>query len=447
MSKTTYELKEPGTGFRVTTLLRYALPSMIASLGGIAIGLTDSIIIAGYSTQALAGVALGAAIYELPVNILLGGLMGYRILAPRLGIGNESYRELVGLRSVFRVLFPFSAALTGLLWVVSFLVTKQEHSSFLSDTGPYLAARAPSLIAEFICTLLTTALALWGRTRTPMIIMLLSGPTNLILDLLLINGIGPVPELGALGAGLASSLSVALPIPYLMLIIYQERSRLEDISGTQENYRGWFKMSLPPMGSAIVDYGGNLVFTVILTSAGTAGLAGMRIGAQLHIVIFIVISSFSSAFLFTLGKTYSTAPDTFFPLIGRMRLIFMTIGCIVGGIIATLATISSRLTYTDPEVTESFFEAALIIAVVCPIAAASYSEITALRVFGFTGKEFFGNAIGVWGGQIPIAFALALIAPETHAPFAALVTYWIMRWWISRKQVRQFTLAHRKSVS
>ncbi|MCR2053140.1 MATE family efflux transporter [Actinomyces bowdenii] len=439
--------KDPATGFHATTLLRYALPSMIASLGGIVIGLTDSIIIAGYSTQALAGVALGAAIYELPINILLGGLMGYRILAPRLGIGGESSREVVGLKLVFRVLFPFSAVLTGSLWFVSLLLIERGHSSVLADTGPYLATRAPSLIAEFICSLLTTTLVLWGRTRTPMTVMLLSGPTNLILDMLLINGIGPVPEMGALGAGAASSLSVTLPIPYLVHIIHRERNRLEKMGEAQENYRGWFRMSLPPMGSAIVDYGGNLVFTVILTSAGTAGLAGMRIGAQLHIVIFIVISSFSSAFLYTLGKSYSTAPNTLFPLIGRMRFIFVAIGCIVGGAIAAMAITASRWTYTDPAVAESFSKAALIIAVLCPIAAAAYSEITALRIFGLTGKEFLGNAIGVWAGQIPIAFALALIAPGTHAPFAALVTYWLMRWWISRRQVRHHALSHGEGIS
>lgn len=55
----------------------------MASLGSIIIGITDSVIVSHYATSALAGVALGATYYELPVNILLGALMGYKILAPQ----------------------------------------------------------------------------------------------------------------------------------------------------------------------------------------------------------------------------------------------------------------------------------------------------------------------------------------------------------------------------
>ena len=71
-------------------LLRYAGPIVLSSMGGVVVGLTDTLIIGHFSSSALAGVALGASIYELPANALFGGLMAYRILQPRVSGNADS---------------------------------------------------------------------------------------------------------------------------------------------------------------------------------------------------------------------------------------------------------------------------------------------------------------------------------------------------------------------
>lgn len=89
------------------SLLPYVWPALLASLGSVVVGLTDSALISYYATDALAGVALGATLYELPVNVMLGIVMAYRILAPR--INSKTQRETFEIKIFLRLLVPAAA--------------------------------------------------------------------------------------------------------------------------------------------------------------------------------------------------------------------------------------------------------------------------------------------------------------------------------------------------
>ncbi len=185
-------------------LLRYAGPMALSSIGAIVVGLTDTLIMGHYSTNALAGVALGASIYELPVNALLGGLMAYRILAPRIASKERSGRSFAGLRLTLKGLAPWAAgALVVLLLVASAMTTAgtKTESESLVAAGQYLLGRSPSLLAEALSTALVITLVSWGRAKVPLGVFAISSGVNLVLDFVLVYGVGPLPPMGALGDG------------------------------------------------------------------------------------------------------------------------------------------------------------------------------------------------------------------------------------------------------
>ncbi|WP_058235244.1 MATE family efflux transporter [Devriesea agamarum] len=432
-SATSRRLLHPGE------LLRYTWPPLLASVGSIAVGLTDSLLVAHYSTPALAGVSLGAALYELPINALLSGLMAYRILAPRLRSNNAGYRETAGLRIMLGRLLPIAAFLAAVIAACSVIGYFSTDNAMWSDALTYSAARSPSLVFEIASSAMAVTLVVWGRTRIPLLVFAISAPANLIFDFFFVYGIALAPELGALGAGIGSTLSTVLPVPILLALIAKYRTRQRTDHTVLSTYAGWPKLAWPAVGSAVVDYGGNIVFTLLLSSAGAATLAGMRFGVQLHLLAFIAISSASSGALYILGQTYAENPDHIRRGAPQVRQMFCVIGFIVGATILLTGLAVSPILSPDHTVGDAFRLSIVIVSVLCPIAGLTYGNVTLLRLYGLTNREFAGNAMGVWVAQIPVALILSLIVGGIF-PFIGLAAYWILRCTISHVQVREYVL-------
>lgn len=424
-------------------VLKYTWPLLLAALGSIVVGLTDSLLVAHYSTDALAGVTLGAAIYELPINALLGALMAYRIISPRIYEEFSQKREIIGLRMMLSRLLPLSIVLMCVIGGGVLCTQYLMNVTRFSEAFSYLAARSPSLVLEIANSAMVILLVVWGKTRTPLVVFLMSAPSNLLFDLFLVYGFGPFSGLGALGAGIGSAMSAAVPLPFLMVTLrkmlldsHVGRLRVEESIEIKEKYQDWRRIAWPSVCSAAVDYGGNIVFVSILSTSGVSALAGMRFGIQAHLLAFIFVSSVSSAALYILGKVYGKNPQRIKEGAAEIRQTFLVVGVFAGVIILILSHAISPLISSDTIVQESFRVAAYVVAGLCPIMGFTYGNVTLLRLFGLTHREFMGNALGVWAAQIPIAFLLTLTNNHIF-PFAGLPAYWIFRGVISCRQANR----------
>lgn len=421
-------------------LFTYTWPPLLAAIGSVVLGVTDSLLIAHYSTSALAGVALGAALYELPINALLGALMAYRILAPRQPQGDDGGLETGGLAIALKRVLPFAALLSCAGVAASawgfFTLSDATWSAALS----YSAGRAPSLVTEIAGATMAIALVAWGRTSVPLIAFLISGPANLLLDAVLIYGLGPAPELGAFGAGIGSTISTILPLFFLAGLIARHRTQNKPSAEVRRSYAEWPKLAWPAVGSAVVDYGGNVVFTLILAASGTAALAGMRFGVQAHLLAFIFVSSVSSAALYILGKVYAEDPNTIRGGAREVRRTFFLIGAAVGFLVLLGGFAAAPFSSPDSDVVSAVRLSTAVVALLCPIAGLTYGNVTLLRLFGMTNREFVSNALGVWCAQISLALLFVLLA-DGVLPFFGLLAYWALRCAVSHRQVTRHVLA------
>ncbi|MFW0178698.1 MATE family efflux transporter [Rothia sp. P7208] len=417
-------------------LLKYVWPSLLASLGSIVVGLTDSALISYYSTNALAGVSLGASFYELPVNCILGALMAYRILAPR--VNSDTIRETVGIKLFLKTFVPLSLFISLVGIVSSILLSKNSSDSIWAAAILYFAARIPSIIAETISTLIVIQLVSWGKTKVPIIVFCITAPFNIIIDFFLIYGLFFAPELGVVGAGLGSTFASFVPLVYLYLVFNKEKNKFnENSENVERNYKGWGKISLPSLGSAFVDYGGNIIFTALISAAGIVELAGMRFAVQLHIVIFIIISSFSSGILFILGSKYKeeTQGEDFIFIKKYIDRVFVRVSAFTLVLFIIFCVFFGRFISPDEDVVYVFYKLDIFLTFIIPFACVAYSNITLQRFYGFTIDDFKSNSLAVWAIQIPIALLLLNIFSGIW-PFAGLLGYWMFRAIWSRKQVR-----------
>ena len=187
-------------------ILTMSWPAMIAMLIQAFYNIVDSFFVSMISEQALAAVTYVFPIQMLLISIAIGTGVGINSLISR-RLGAKLYEEANmaanhGYRlSFFNWIF---FALIGIFLTSPFM-------NLMSDT-PFIVESGSSYmriitIGSLFCIVQMTSekiLQATGNMIVPMICGIIGGVSNIILDPLFIFGIGPFPELGVAGAGVAT---------------------------------------------------------------------------------------------------------------------------------------------------------------------------------------------------------------------------------------------------
>ena len=175
-----------------------------------------------------------------------------------------------------------------------------------------------------------------GDTRLPGTMMVLGAVLNVILDPILIFGLGPVPELGLNGAAVAALIargSIFAATLYLM------RYRLDMISFVKpepnELRKSWadiMHVGLPAAGTNVIVPLGAAVITAMIARYGPEAVAGFGVASRVEsmmLVIYYAISAIIGPFV---GQNFSAGKE---PRILR-ALWLCAIFCLASGLAIAL---------------------------------------------------------------------------------------------------------------
>lgn len=260
-------------------MLALAWPILVSMGSYSVMGLVDSLFVSQLGTSALAAVGLGTSALHLVTALWVGLLGGVRILvAQHVGAEDLPAARRVGWQGLWLALgagllvlgtVPFAGALLALVGAgPDLVVLGRDYVAVRLLSGPFV--------------FLTFALQGWfqgrGDTRTPMRAVLAGNLLNIVLDPVLIHGLGGLPALGITGAGLATALAWVVQAVWLGwratlgLPVRPDRSEL----------RALFRVGLPVGVNHLLDVLAFAVFAVLLASAGEAHVAA-------HVVVVRVL--------------------------------------------------------------------------------------------------------------------------------------------------------------
>ncbi|MFH1124440.1 MAG: MATE family efflux transporter, partial [Pseudomonadota bacterium] len=207
-------------------VLAISLP-LVASMGSITLmQFTDRVFLANYSVDAIAA-ALPAGIASFTCIAFFMGVANYTnaFVAQYTGAGALSRVGAALWQGIYFSLFA-ALFLASLFFLAEPLFTLVGHSP-----------RIQSLEATYFSILtlgaglvvLSSAMACFytgrGLTWTVMLVHLAGATVNIPLDYCLINGVGPFPELGIVGAAIATVTSSACIVAILTLLIFSPANR------------------------------------------------------------------------------------------------------------------------------------------------------------------------------------------------------------------------------
>lgn len=202
------------------SILSVALPMMVSGFIQSVVLITDSAFISRYSVEGFDAVGNAGLAYITFFMMLMGMSDGAQIImARRIGeerkaaVGRQVSAAGLVLAALAFVFFSILETIIPSLIEATSLNSKVAHLQ-----GIYLNYRSFGLFFSMITLVLQAFYLAQGRTGLVLTAALITAGGNIVLDYLLIYGIGFFPEMGVAGAALASTLADGLGMCFLLSV-------------------------------------------------------------------------------------------------------------------------------------------------------------------------------------------------------------------------------------
>lgn len=295
----------------LASLTELALPIMATSLVQTAYNLTDMAWIGMVGSDAVAAVGAAAMYTWLSSGFATLARMGGQVKsAHAYGEGNRREAVQYGkgalqlalvLAAVYGIITNlFAGPLIGFFHLNSFLVVE--------DAIVYLRIACGLILFAFIGQTLTGLYTASGNSRTPFVANCIGMGANIVLDPLLIFGLGPIPGMGVAGAAVATV--TAQFIVSLVLVISM---RKEPVLAAQmriwiptplSNIKTMVRIGFPAAIQSMLYCGISMVLTRFVTAWGDTAVAVQRVGGQIESISWMTADGFGTAINAFVGQNY-----------------------------------------------------------------------------------------------------------------------------------------------
>ncbi len=277
-------------------VLRLALPAVGTTLLQVLFNITDTFWVGRtLGPAALAGVS--SASYSLWIIITTGELLGSgltAIAARRHGEGRaELAAETAGNALILAAFLGLLVAVLGLTATDPLFHLMHLPADAEVEARRFLVVQCVGAFLIYGYFVVEAAFRSGGDTRTPFILLAGSVLLNLVLDPLMIRGIGPFPALGVYGAALATVLTRGVGfVVGCWLLARRGGIRLHFDWPTT---RGIFRIGTPVMLAGTLFSISYILILPTVSTFGTPALAALGIGHKVEGVSYMIAVGFGLA--------------------------------------------------------------------------------------------------------------------------------------------------------
>lgn len=398
------------------TLSELALPIMASSMLATAYNITDMAWIGMLGAKAVAGVGVGGMYVWLSQGLASLPRMGGQVHAAQ-ACGRGEYEKARSYASSAMQLSLFF----GLLFSAACVLFIDPLLGFfqLDDANTYAAARSYMLITcgllvfSYLNLTLTGLSTAQGDSKTPLMANLLGLISNMILDPMLILGIGPFPRLETVGAAIATVTAQILV--FLVLLIKSLRAEEPNILRSirlftrfpANYYKDIFRIGFPTAIQGTLYCFISMVLTRMVSSFGAAAIATQRVGGQIESLSWNTADGFGSALNAFTAQNYGAGNSDRIRKGYRISFIIIALwGLLVTAAFVFFPTSISRLFFHEADAIAIAVDYLIIIGFSEAFMSVELLTIGALSGLGRT-RLCSIISIVLTGARIPLAMLLS----------------------------------------
>ncbi|MCA0948665.1 MATE family efflux transporter [Shewanella chilikensis] len=340
-------------------LLNMSVPNMLGILTVLGFNLVDTYFISKLGTEALAAISFTFPVTLVVSSIAIGIGAGVSTNLGRLIGAGHAPKAKVFLHDALLLTFILTAGLSllGSLCIeplFSLLGAKDDILPLVHEYMNLWYLGAPLLVLLMVGN---QGLRATGDTRSPAAILSLAALINLILDPLLIFGIGPFPRLEIQGAAVATLISWLMALSLSSYLLVVKRHMLVAagwcFSRFVDNWKQLAHIAQPAALMNMINPLANAVMMAMLARIDHAAVAAFGAGTRLESLLLIVVMGLSSSLVpfiaQNLGAGQKERAREALLLALKFVLLFQTLLYIP---LALLAPQIAALFSTDPQVLE-----------------------------------------------------------------------------------------------
>lgn len=294
--------------------LRLALPVILSQVGHIVVQLADNIMVGQYGGDdpiPLAAAAFGGGLFFLGFIAVMGLTFG---ITPIVGeyYAQGRLREMVGYLRNGLVLFGVIAVLAAVLQIalIPLVGYMGQPEEVVEVAVPYFQTLVWSLVPVIIFFVFKQFFEGIGNTKIAMWVVVASNVVNVFLNYLLIGGEMGAPELGAVGAGIATLVSRCLMA--IIIVVYflmsPKMSRYRALYfGTTYNMasvKRLLAMGFPISMQIFLEASSFVVIGFLFGQFGASAIGASQIGLTLGNCSFMIIVAIGSATTIRISHCY-----------------------------------------------------------------------------------------------------------------------------------------------
>jgi len=259
------------------------------------------------------------------------------VLARTIGAGDEDGAHRAAAAG--QTLAVWTAAIVsgvGLLSSHSVFVFMGTSQGVTSEGLRYMWVILAGMPAYFIFAWMSAAFRAVGDARTPLKLLAVAAFVNLLVDPLLIFGVGPLPALGVMGAAVTTVISwlVAVVLGWVLLGRLGIRPQvtaflLPPWIETSRSFRVGFPLAIEGALFSLI----YILLTRVITTFGTPAVAALGVGHKLEVLNYFVCAGMGAAATTLVGQNLG-AGDARRAVRCAWRTLFLT--CLPVGAVTAL---------------------------------------------------------------------------------------------------------------
>ena len=398
------------------TLLKLAYPLIFFNLLFIVYNLTDTFWLGKLGREAVSAPTVSFPFIWTMMSFGAGfAIAGFAFVSQYAGAGQWD-KAKHNIANLLTLMF-FSSFILGIIgffitpWILHILGVPADA---YDNAVIYLRVMFIGIPFSFEGFAFSFALRAIGDTKTPTIINSIAIILNVILDPLLIFGIGPFPRLEILGAALGTIISYSIASILSIYLVFSGKLGikfyLSDFKPDFGLYKKMFKIGLPASIGQSLNALGFVVLMGIVSQFGSVVIAAYGIGQRIISLIFTVSDGFSMAMSTMVGQNLGVLNfkrirkivnktiliNTIFISIPTL-LIFLFRTQIIGIFIKDILVINEG----------AIFYACFLIAM--PFFGIFFISTSVIKAAGRTKESMVLGIIRLWGLRVSLAYFLSTL--------------------------------------
>lgn len=417
------------TGSIKRAILLLSIPMVLEMAMESVFAVVDIFFVSKLGAGAVATVGITESVITIVYAVAIGLAMGTTALVSR-RIGEKKPEE-AALSTVQAMIVGVGVSIPisfiGLFFAPNLLMLMGAESTIVEAHSSYTQIMIGGNLVIMLLFVVNAVFRGAGDAVVSMRVLWLANGINIILDPLLIFGIGFFPELGVKGAAVATVTGRGAGVIYQLYLLLGSGSRIritkEQIVFHWSIMKRLIRVSLGGIGQFIIATSSWIGLVRILAEFGSITVAGYTIAIRIFVFSILPSWGMSNAAATLVGQNLgANKPDRAEKSVWTAAVVNMFFLIIVGITFYTTAEFLIRLFTSDPEIIQIGADCLRIISYGYVAYAYGMVVIQAFNGAGDTLTPTLINFICFWLIEIPLAYFLAMhIGLESRGVFYSIV--------------------------